>query len=77
MPRHGLNMIFAVRALREIRTTRADRAAALVFPVTDTVCCGIAQYLVIGTDVAIVVFVINVFMLCKETIFCFRPAISA
>lgn len=52
MSRHGLNVVFAVCALREIRTTRADRATAFVFPVTVTVGCGIAQYLVIGANVA-------------------------
>ena len=59
MPRHGLDVLLAVGTLCKIGTACTNRAAAPVFPVSVPVCGGVMQELVVGTDIAVVVLIIN------------------
>ena len=63
MPCHGLDVFLAVGTLCKIGTVCTDRAAAPVLPVTVPIRGGVMQELVVGTDIAVVVLIINILIL--------------
>ena len=65
MPCYGLDVLLAVGTLCRIGTACKDRAAAPVFPVRG----GVMQKLVVGTDIAVVVLIIDILMLWEESFF--------
>ena len=69
MPCYGLDVLLAVGTLCRIGTACKDRAAAPVFPVTVPVRGGVMQKLVVGTDIAVVVLIIDILMLWEESFF--------
>ena len=62
MPCHCFYMLFALRTLCKIRTTCTYFPITFVFPVPFSVRRSITQYLIIWTYIAVIVFVVYVFV---------------
>ena len=77
MPRHDLYMSLAVGALIQIRAMLTDFRITLVFPVTVPVRGTVTEDRVCRAEIAIEVFVINVFMLRKESVFRLGAGVGA
>ena len=62
--------VFAFCTLTKIWTWFAVFAVAFVFPISITVCRGVAQDLVRRADIAVIVLIINILILPEESILC-------
>ncbi len=69
MPRHDRYMCLALRTLIQVRTMLTDFWIALVFPAALAVRAAVAEDLICGTEIAVEVFIINVFILWKKPSF--------
>ena len=65
--------------LREILTLCAsisnwavftNTCITFIFPITLTICCAVSQYLILRTNIAIVIFIIHIFIFLKKAFFC-------
>ena len=63
---NNLYMILALGTLLQVWTVFADRSAALIFTISITVGCTIGQYLIVWTDIAIVILIIHVPIFFEE-----------
>ena len=63
---NNLYMILALGTLLQVWTVFADRSAALIFTISITVGCTIGQYLIVWTDIAIIILIINVLIFLEE-----------
>ena len=70
MTSYKLYMVFTECALLEIWTAFTDLSAALVFPISITICCWILQYLIIRAYITVIVFVVCVLRFLKESFLC-------
>ena len=66
---NNLYMILALGTLLQVWTVFADRSAALIFTISITVGCTIGQYLIVWTDIAIIILIINVLIFLEEPFF--------
>ena len=62
-------MVFQ-RTLGQISASLTDLSVALVFSVTIAVGCAVRQDLMVGTRVAVIVFIVGVVVFFKEPLFC-------
>ena len=62
-------MIPAFGTLRQVWTVFADHSAALIFTISITVGCTVGQYLIVWTDIAIIILIINVLIFLEEPLF--------
>ena len=63
-------MVPALGTLCKVWTAYADTSTTLIFPISITVGCTVGQYLIVWTDIAIVILIINVSILLEEPFFC-------
>lgn len=63
---NNLYMIPAFGTLRQVWTVFADHSAALIFTISITVGCTVGQYLIVWTDIAIIILIINVLIFLEE-----------
>lgn len=66
---NNLYMIPAFGTLRQVWTVFADHSAALIFTISITVGCTVGQYLIVWTDIAIIILIINVLIFLEEPFF--------
>jgi len=62
-------MAFTQRTLDQISAVLTDLSFALVFPVTIPNGCAVRQDLMIRTQVAVIVFIVDVVIFFKESLF--------
>ena len=72
---YQLHMIFAFCAFRFLRTITANISTAFVFTIAIPICCAIRKHLIFRAKIAVVILVINVFMLSEIAFFCHRALI--
>ena len=65
-----LYMIFALGTFCKIGTACTGTSTAFVLAISLTVGCSIGQHLIVGTDIAVVILIINVLVFLEETLFC-------
>ena len=68
MSGNQFHMVFALSTLRKVWAVFTYVAAAFVFPVPIAICCTVFQNFVCRTEVAIVVFIVNIFIFAEEPI---------
>ena len=76
VPGNYFNMIAALCALCQIGTSFAFLTAAFIFPITIPVRRAVAEDLVVRTQVAVIVFIINILMFPEEPFFRHRPLVG-
>ena len=75
MPQYILLAALGLCALIPKRTGAAYCRIALVVPVSLTVCCRVAQHLIVRAQIAVILLVIDVFMFPEEAFLCHWPLI--
>lgn len=69
MPLDYFLMFFALCTLGKIRTILAIVLIAFIFPIPLLICCPICKNLVCRVDIAVIVFIIDIFIFLKKSFF--------